>query len=208
MNWQDLLNPAIQNFIKTHKNADVKELALKKPPHEDWNYPLILDQIKAHRKIGKIPPFDKEGIILPSADLIEQASSWACAQYKAGLYEGDLFIDLAAGSGADTFAFSKKFKRGVAVEKDKISADILAHNLDVLNTSHITIYNQPAENFVTDMPKANLVYCDPQRRNTQKRGIYDLSKCSPDIPSLLKVLKAQKVLIKTSPVLDIHKTVH
>ena len=53
-----------------------------------------------------------------------------------------------------------------------------------------------------------MVYIDPDRRNEQQR-LYQLLDCSPNIieilPKLFKI--TDKVLIKTSPFLDISKTI-
>lgn len=206
MNWQELLNIDIQKFIHDHKNGDVKALALQKPPNQDWPYTLILDQIKAYQKLKKIPVFDKKGMIYPPADLIEQASSWACAQLKASLFTGKSFVDLTAGSGSDIIAFSKNFTSNIAVEQDAYKAEILKHNLKTLKIENIDVKNTAAEEFIKSMTHSDLVYIDPQRRDGKRRGIYDLSECSPNITKLLKCIKAQNILIKTSPVLDIKKT--
>ena len=56
MSWQSLLNPDIQEFITAHEKDDIAALALKKPPVADWDYKLILDQIKSRQKARqKIP---------------------------------------------------------------------------------------------------------------------------------------------------------
>lgn len=208
MNWQDLLNPEIQKFIQAHKDSDVQKLALQKSPNKDWPYALIMDQIKARQKLSaKVPLQDKENLIFPPSNLVEQASSWACASYKASLVQGDIFVDLTAGSGTDSFAFSQNFKKGVAVEKDETSAGILAHNIKILGMETLEVINQSAEEYIPTMPSVDLVYIDPQRRNEQRRGIYDLTECSPDILSLMTSIKAKRIMIKTSPVLDIKKTI-
>ena len=50
MEWQQLKNPEIQEFIKVNENHDVAELALKKAPNPLWPYALILAQIKVRKK--------------------------------------------------------------------------------------------------------------------------------------------------------------
>ena len=51
--WQRLLKPEIQKFIKAHEKADVGALALKKPPASDVPYALVLDQIKSRQKAAR-----------------------------------------------------------------------------------------------------------------------------------------------------------
>lgn len=204
MSWQRLLEPEIKAFIDEHQDDDVSALALKKPPQQDWPYKLILDQIKSRQKAQhKIPSWLKPGIVLPAPDVIEQCSSDATAAYKASLAQGDLFVDLTGGAGVDTCAFGKNFKRGICIERDERTAQMLAHNLPLVSSTPIKVLQQNAEDFVADMLAADFVFIDPQRRDSAQKGKYRLEDCSPNILSLLPNLKAERVLLKTSPMLDI-----
>lgn len=210
MNWKPLLNPEIRNFILRHEHDDVAALGLQKPPGADWPYPLILDQIKARQKArDKIPAWltDNLEIVLPAPSVIEQASSSATAFYKASLLSGKAFADLSGGAGVDCQAFARRFESGFCIEQDKNAASLIDHNLKHLISTPVTVIHGTAENFIGDMPKLDLVYIDPQRRHEGRKGIYDLQKCSPNVFDLLPVLKskARHVMIKTSPMLDIHK---
>jgi hypothetical protein len=62
-----------------------------------------------------------------------------------------------------------------------------------------------AEDYIQTMTPVDFIYLDPQRRTENRKGLYRLADCSPDITALLPVLrqKAGKVMIKTSPMLDI-----
>lgn len=211
MNLKDLQETEIQDFIADHINDDIAQLALKKSPNPDWNYGAILDQIKSRQKAKKkIPSWvENFGLIMPPPDIIEQASSSATAAYKSNIKNGKCFVDLCAGSGCDSVAFMQSFQEGICIEHDKFLAKILRHNLKSLTTKPIHVFNQDAQNFVQDMPIADLVYIDPQRRDGRRRGIYELVDCSPDIISLIPILqtKTKHILLKTSPILDIKKTI-
>lgn len=216
MGWQKLLQSDVQQFIKKHECDDVRSLALKTPPDPSWPYSLILDQIKVRQKarLKSLDLYETHGIIFPINDVYEQASSSACAAYKASLVRGEHFVDLTAGSGADAYAFSKCFKSGVLVERDEVCAVLLEHNVDVLAKAHkavgaLTVHHGDAVAYVQGMSDVDFAFIDPQRREGGRKGIYDLSACSPDIISLLLVLKskAQRVIVKTSPVLDIGKAI-
>lgn len=211
MNWQDLLDRKIQDFIIAHEKDDVKALALKKPPQGDWPYPLILDQIKARQKAQKKMPrwLEQAGIVLPPADLVEQASSDACARYKATITSGESFIDLTGGSGMDSFALLNNFQRGITIERHAHAAGLIAHNAGIFGLSaRLCVHHGTAESFLETAEKVDLVYLDPQRRDEGRKGKFDLASCEPDIFALLPLLqqKTRQVLLKTSPVLDIHKT--
>lgn len=209
MDWQNLLQSEIQDFIKTHHDADIRELALKKAPDASWPYALILDQIKVRQKAKIKSPdlYETDGFIFPNSDVFEQASSSPCANYKASMVGGgDVFYDLTAGVGVDGFAFARCFNSAVFVERDQKSAGILSHNSKCLGLE-IAVLNQDAENAVSDIENADLVFIDPQRRDSGRKGFFAFEDCSPNILEFLPILsrKTKNLIIKASPLLDIEK---
>lgn len=206
-NWQALLHPDIKNFIEEHQNSDVHDLALKKPSNPDWPYALILDQIKSRQKAAiKITSWlECENIIFPPPDTLEQASSTATAKYKASLFKGKSFIDLTGGVGVDSWAMAENFDHITVIESQDDIAAILSHNLNILSKKPFEVYNKAAEEFVKTMDPVDLVFIDPQRRNKNQKGLYELDDCSPNILKLLPQIKAKTILLKTSPMLDIAK---
>lgn len=214
--WRALLDPDVRDFVLSHESEDVSALALKKPPRPDWSMRLILDQIKARQKAkGKIPLWlGIEGIVFPSSDLMEQASSWPCALYKASLAGGARMVDLTAGAGIDGFAFGECFARLDCVEIDPQTAEILTHNNKVLQKAGLfkadfSVSCADAKDTVREMAPCDWVFVDPQRRAGGKKGLYRFESGSPDIVALLPFLKdkAAHILLKTSPVLDIGRAV-
>lgn len=214
--WRGLLDPDIRDFILAHESEDVSALALKKPPRPDWPMRLILDQIKARQKAKrKIPQWQGgEGIVFPSADLMEQASSWPCALYKASLAGGERMVDLTAGAGIDAFAFSSCFQDVVCVEKDPQTAEILAHNFNILKKQGLLkadfgVVCSDAQDYAREEALSGWVFLDPQRRAGGKKGLYRFEDGSPDVLKLLPVLKGKVrgVVLKSSPVLDIGRAV-
>lgn len=207
--WQRLLEPEIAAFIRRHEHEDVAKLALQKPPMPGWPYPLILDQIKTRQKAAdKFPAamLSTSRIVLPRADLVEQASSQAAAAYKASLVSGRNFADLTTGAGIDSLALALQFETGFCVERDEYAASLLRHNFKELGINHIEIRHESAEQFMAGFSGAlDLVYLDPQRRNEQKRGLYRLEDTAPNILELLPAFKdkARRVMLKASPMLDI-----
>ncbi len=212
MSWKQLLEPSIRDFIRNHEKDDVRKLALKKAPGESWPYPLILDQIKARQKAKlKLPrwPDHHEDIIFPPPDILEQASSAPTARYKAHLVKGTSFADLTGGAGVDSCAFTETYQSGTCVEQDQNAANLIAHNLPLLCRYAVKVHHGSAEDFVQQMEPVDLVYLDPQRRNINKKGLYRLEDCSPDIKALLPALsdKAKHIMLKASPMLDIYQTI-
>lgn len=209
MEWEQLLIPEVQAFINQHIQDDVRNLALRKMPDDTWHAPTILDQIKVRQRAATKTPQLARSIdfIFPASDTFEQASSEACAAYKASIISGKSFIDFTAGSGIDSYYLQHSFSEGTLIEMDEISAALLQHNFKKNN--NITVYCKDSMNFIDQMPECDLAYIDPQRRKKGRKGIYDLESCSPNIIELLPKLseKAKYALIKTSPILDIEKTI-
>lgn len=211
MNWQDLLKPEISKFITDHEHEDPKALALKKAPDPSWPMPLILDQIKARQKVAKKMPhwLDIPNMVMPPAPLVEQGSSYPCAKYKCDLMEGEYFADLTAGCGFDSALLAHNFAKGICVEKDRTNAEILSHNFMVSGEDHVLVKHADALSYVATMPEVDVIYLDPQRRDSAKRGLYTLQECGPNVIEMLPWLqkKCQSLFVKTSPVLDISRAI-
>lgn len=202
-----LSDPNIVEFVFAHLDDDVRALALKKSPYDDWPYIDVLDQIKSRQKLRmKMPDWSaNRDLIAPSPFVVEQASSFATASFKASLFAGERVVDLTAGAGVDSYLLGSGFERLICVEHDRHSADILRHNMAALLGSKAKIVQVDAENFVQDMEPADLVYIDPGRRDGVRKGKFALADCSPNILEMLPILaqKTKAVLVKTSPFLDI-----
>lgn len=210
-NWKKLLDPKIKQFMKGHHADDVAKLALKKWPDPSWPKSLILDQIKARQKakikLGHVISENIHDLILPASDVIEQASSFATATYKTSLMEGRTCLDCTAGSGMDTLAFSTNFDYVNAVEQANDSAQRLKYNAEILGKKNIQIINQDIEIYIKNKEKFDWIYIDPQRRDNNKKGFYNIFDGKPNVIELLPELKERTyhVMIKTSPMLDIEK---
>lgn len=212
MNWQSLLDPEIRKFIKEHETQDVSALALKKPPKPSWDYKLILDQIKSRQKAAKKIPLwctHHADIIFPSANTLEQASSGATARFKASLVQGKTFVDLTGGAGVDCYALTEYFQQGVCIEQDEHGAKLIEHNMKLLTSKPIETLCEKAENYIQNMDHTDLVIIDPQRRDLDQKGKFRFEDCSPNIIDMLTLLrkKADHILIKTSPMMDLSQAI-
>lgn len=209
MDLQRLLEKDVQDFIHGHKSVGIKALSLAKMPFEGELRLEILQQIQSCQKaLSKLPEWTtRDRIIFPKPDLVEQASSGETAAYKASICpQGNLFLDLTAGMGSDSLAMSDRFTRGILVDADPRTASILAHNMQVMTRNNLQVVTGLAEEVIHTLPDADLIYLDPQRRiENGKKGLFNLRDTKPDVLTLLPVLKekAPRILIKTSPFLDI-----
>lgn len=203
------MNAATRQFVESHLNDDVRQLALSKFP-DDVDKTLALNQIEARQILSKKVPSwaSNPDLLFPRHLSLEQCSSELTAKYKASLVEnGDVFVDLTGGLGIDSYFLSEKFKTSYYVENQKELCDLAEHNFAVLGRK-ITVVNSDAETFLgtTRWDNARVVlYLDPARRDIYNRKMVSLHDCSPDIIDLQNNLlkNAKNIMVKVSPMLDI-----
>lgn len=203
-----LLKPEIQQFINSHIGDNITVLALSKNPFPEADWKEILNQVAAKAKAReKLPTwFAAEGIIYPAKISVEQASSEITAAYKATLVSGESLIDLTGGFGVDDLYFSKKTKAVAHCEINPELSAIVSHNFEQLDVSNIKCHTGDSLDILKKSPrKWTWIYIDPSRRHDAKGKVFLLKDCLPDVPGLLNLYFSfsDKILIKTSPLLDI-----
>lgn len=206
-----MVNQENINFINENKEKSVAALALLLSKKPELDKTFILNQVNGWQKAKqKLPEFfNTNNIIFPPSRAMEQCSSEETAIYKNQLVSGKNLLDLTGGFGIDSYYFSKKFENITYIEQNKELLKIAEHNFRQLNVTNIQVQSVSAEQFLDNNQQTfDVVYIDPDRRNEQQR-LYQLLDCSPNIveilPKLFKI--TDKVLIKTSPFLDISKTI-
>lgn len=197
------MNEATLEQIRRHRQDDVRQLALKGMD------PLVVQQIAGWQVARtKVPSWaEVEGLHYPRHLSLEQCSSEQTARYKASLLSpGDTFVDLTGGFGVDFFFMSQPFQRRVYVEQQQELCDIARHNFDLLNHP-CTVVCGSATEYLQQMPHASAIYIDPARRDAHGARTYSISDCTPNVLELQELLvkKADRVIIKLSPMLDWHK---
>lgn len=197
------MNEATLEQIRRHCQDDVRQLALKGMD------PLVIQQIAGWQVARtKVPSWaEVEGLHYPRHLSLEQCSSEQTARYKASLLSpGDTFVDLTGGFGVDFFFMSQPFQRRVYVEQQQELCDIARHNFDLLNHP-CTVVCGSATEYLQQMPHASAIYIDPARRDAHGARTYSISDCTPNVLELQELLvkKADRVIIKLSPMLDWHK---
>ncbi len=207
MTWASTMNETTKQFIRDNLNVDVPTLALRKAP-VGIDFSLALRQIEARQLLQKKVPewSDNEDLLFPAHLSIEQCSSEATARYKAQLIQGHSFADLTGGLGVDTYYLSQNFQQADYVERQPELCDLAKHNFSVLNTN-IKVWNETAEDYLNHCEAKDCLYLDPARRDTYGRKTVSIADCTPDVAVLQDILlqKAEKVMVKLSPMLDISK---
>ncbi|SFQ22299.1 class I SAM-dependent methyltransferase [Hymenobacter arizonensis] len=206
------LPEAARRYVAAHLHDDPAHLALQARRHPGLPVPELVRQIQARQKARtKLPEWaDNPELIFPPALSVEQASSARTAAFKANLVDGERLADLTGGFGADTAHFAARVGQVDYVERDPKLAAIVTYNLAQLGVHNVAVHAEDALAFLKSTPHHyDWLYLDPARRDTAARKIFLLRDCEPDVVKLLPLLlhKADKVLLKTSPMLDIEHAV-
>jgi len=146
-------------------------------------------------------------VLYPVRLSMEQCSSEATAKYKTTIINSGRGIDLTGGYGVDTLFLSKQSESLIYCEHNKNLALIAKHNFKLLNQELCKVYVGDGVEYLKNLKKIDWIFIDPSRRNESQR-IYRLEDCEPNVIDLISLFfdKAERVLIKTAPLLDIQHT--
>ena len=213
-------NEATIQFVRKHRDGDVRTLALQARRDSDIDLPWALDQIQgwqiSRRKLPSWAAID--GIVYPPHLSMEQCSSEQTARYKHDVVDSlpdgshKTLIDLTGGFGVDFSFMATGCERAIYVERQEHLCKIAKNNFELLGLTHATVINKEAENVLNDLdtdPASTLLYLDPARRNSNSARTYAITDCTPNVLELLPHLfkASHHILIKLSPMLDWHKAV-
>ena len=207
------MTPETAEFIKRHADDDVRQLALHAKSLDGVDLTFALEQIAGRQTARrKLPAWASiEGIVYPPHLSMEQCSSEQTARYKARLAgQGRLIVDLTGGFGVDFSFMAQGFKKAVYVERQQSLCEIARGNFQLLGLSQAEVVCSDAADYLCTMEHADLIYIDPARRDDHGARTYGISDCTPDVLALRELLleKADRVIIKLSPMLDWRKAVN
>lgn len=207
---KNILNTGVQVFIRNNLNADILSVALKKSPFPQLSSKELAQQIASRKKCEKKLPtwFNTPGIFYPDSLAVEQSSSELTAVYKARIVSGKTLADLTGGMGVDSYFLSRKINRVSYFEINPELAEITAHNFKVLKVQNIEVNPQDGIGFLKENEKVfDWIFLDPARRDQHKQRVFRLQDCKPDVTKHLPLLlkRADKILLKTAPMLDIQQ---
>jgi hypothetical protein len=161
---------------------------------------------------------------------MEQCSSEFTANYKAQLVrdlvrsrknslpiDSLLLVDLTVGFGVDFTMMAKALsedglssdEKMVCVERQENLCDILRHNLSIMKINQTEVICGDGVGYLHGLNHACVVFLDPARRDVHGGRTFAISDCTPDVLSIQRELmeKSDFVILKLSPMLDIHATV-
>ena len=201
-----MLQPEEIKFIQEHLQQDPTSLALAAKKYPNLDIKKLAGQIQARQKLKeKLPTWSSNSeIYFPPQISLEQASSEATALFKASLVNGNI-IDITGGMGVDTWAFSKTCSQVTYVELQNDLFECTRQNHEVLgltNVSHVSGNGMGSLNASFDW-----IYVDPARRDKKGNKVILFKDCQPNVLDILEYAERCKILIKTSPVLDIQRAI-
>ena len=205
-------NQATLDFIREHADDDVRQLALRGSKMSEVDLSYALEQIAGRQKARtKLPSWASiDGIVYPPHLSMEQCSSEATARYKASIAgKGALFVDLTAGFGVDMAFIAQGFQKAVHVERQPQLCAISSENYNLLGLNHIEVVCGDGVEYLHTMNHADLLFIDPARRDEHGGRTYGIADCTPNVLEMLDEMleKADRVMIKLSPMLDWRKAV-
>ena len=206
------MNQATIDFIRVHAEADVRQLALQGTKNPEVNLTFALDQIAGRQKAkSKLPSWAAiDGMTYPPHLSMEQCSSEQTAQYKASIAgKGALVVDLTAGFGVDLAFISQSFQQAVHIERQASLCAISSENYKLLGLNHIEVVCADGVDYLHQLDHADLIFLDPARRDDHGARTYGIADCTPNVLELRDELlqKADRVMLKLSPMLDWRKAV-
>ena len=203
------LDHKIQEFINSQMNSSASDIMLKASSYHDWDMKAIVQQLVGKQIAKKKLPtwFQNNEVLYPVRLSMEQCSSEATAKYKTTIINSGRGIDLTGGFGVDTFFLSKKSESLIYCERNKDLALLVTNNLKVLNQYNCKLYVGDGVEYLKNINKIDWIFIDPSRRKESQR-VFRLDDCEPNVIDLIDLFfdKAEHVLIKTSPLLDIRQT--
>ena len=207
-----IMNEATREFIRQHRDDDIRQLALRGTRGPEVDLAFALQQIDGHRRaMEKLPSWATiEDIVYPSHLSMEQCSSERTARYKAEVAgSGDSFVDLTAGFGVDAAFIAQGFQKAVCVELQLELCAISSENYKLLGLHQIEVVNGNGVEYLRTMPHVDLLFIDPARRDEHGGRTYGIADCTPNVLDYIDEMleKADRVLIKLSPMLDWRKAV-
>ena len=205
MIWTDEL----REFILLHRNDDPLQLVLQQKKYPQWDMKFVAQQVEGYRMAtDKIPSLAAyTDFVYPQKLNREQCSSEITATFKGTEFATNKSIaDITGGLGIDSIFMAKHAKSLVYIEQNEELYTIASHNFKAIHQDNITPYCGNGIDFLQSTDRYfDLLYIDPARRDDNGKKVSAFENCTPNILENMDFLlgKADKLLIKSSPMLDI-----
>lgn len=212
MDFSQFHRPEFQSFVQDHLQEDPALLLFKYQGKTAFDLKGAIQQISARQKARKkLPSWSRNPqLIFPASISLEQSSSEETAKFKSKGITGEKMLDLTGGFGVDCYYLGKGFREVVYCERQEELAQLASHNFEILKPDKFNVIHGDGIKFLSKTEeKFDLIYLDPARRGKGNQKLYRLADCEPDVISAWDLLtrKADQILIKASPMLDINQAI-
>jgi 16S rRNA G966 N2-methylase RsmD len=205
----ELLHREIQEFINRQLHSTAADLMLKASKYPKWDMKAIAQQLVGKQIAQKKLPswFKNENILYPIRLSMEQCSSEETALYKSTIISSGKGIDLTGGFGVDTYFLAQNTQSVIYCERNQYLAGIVSSNFNAFNQSNCEIHTGDGISYLQQLEQLDWIFLDPARRKESER-VFRLEDCEPNVIALKSLFfeKADLILIKTAPLLDIQQT--
>ncbi len=144
----------------------------------------------------------------PTSLSAEQCTSDEIARIHADMVQpGASVLDMTCGLGIDAFHIARRASSVIAIDINHDVAGAVGHNAAALGLDNVTGVCADSAEWLADRPdvRFDVVFIDPARRSDSGRRVFGLSDCTPDVISLLPLIRCHtdRLIVKASPMLDI-----
>ena len=203
------VDEAMFTYIAQNIDADTCKLLLKAEPELTFDKSFAVMQIECRRKTrDKIPELLANcRFLFPKAISAEQCTHEVVAQFHASLFnEDDDVLDMTMGLGVDDYYIAQRVKTLTAIELDPEIAAVGEYNFSFL-APNVNVEQGDSVEFLKQLGEKHYdaIFIDPARRDSSGKRVYGLADCSPDVLSLLPLIKEHctRLFIKASPMIDV-----
>jgi 16S rRNA G966 N2-methylase RsmD len=202
-----VVSAEINEYLRSCLHENAADFMLKKHPFDEVSNLELTQQLVGLKKAKtKFPSlFEYLDIVYPPKVNLEQTSSEATAIYKSHLLDIDKMIDLTGGFGIDVSAFAKACPTTVHVELSSLLQQYAKHSFDAQGIATKSFQADGMEFLKQSKEVYDLIYLDPSRKTNSHSKAILLKDYEPNVIDNLDLLlnKGKKVMIKTSPMLDL-----
>jgi len=205
----DVKRKEIQDFINRQLHSTAADLMLQASKYPEWDMRVVAQQLVGKQIANKKLPswFENEQVLYPIRLSMEQCSSEETAKYKSAILNSGKGLDITGGFGVDTSILAKESESVIYCERNNELASIVENNFNAFKQSNIEVYIGDGIECLSAQKELDWIFVDPARRKEGER-VFRLQDCEPKVIELKEFFfeKANQVLIKTAPLLDIQQT--
>ncbi|WP_124979729.1 THUMP-like domain-containing protein [Nonlabens xiamenensis] len=201
------ISKEVDAYLREHLHEHPADFMLRSHPFPAISAQELTQQLVGLQKAKNKFPFlfERQDILYPPKLNLEQTSSQTAATYKAMLFPSGTMVDLTGGFGIDVCAFAKAGYQTTHIEYNAELQPYAAHLLEVQGLDTQSICMDGMKFIQQTEKKYDLIFADPSRKTEAKSKAVLLEDYEPNLVGQLDLIfnKTRRLMIKTSPMLDI-----